>query len=291
MSEGGKRSQTNLVRQYDGLRTTWVCEHCLVFNSVSNTRCEGCIQPRDPTALPDWKLGDVCGSIMGRGVIKEMRDDDIFVIALQWRLGNKQFVLSYANRLSLFVPKDCVEPPEDTVARYFVPVMLINRGLPDFLELIPMMLAVDSVLETVYLRYQGIGDEGATIIASALVKNMSVCNLMLGNNNITEKGARAVAALLKVNSNVTTVDLSSNNIGVGGVRALAKALERNTTVVDVNLNFNNLRYEGAFVVVRCLLKNRTVRNMMLANNNITPGEARSIVKFLNPHNRAVTLSL
>ena len=54
----------------------------------------------------------------------------------------------------------------------------------------------------------GIGDDGATVLATALTYNSTVTTINLRGNNIGQGGATALTTLFEHNSTITDIDLS-----------------------------------------------------------------------------------
>ncbi|KAL0251943.1 hypothetical protein GEMRC1_001155 [Eukaryota sp. GEM-RC1] len=94
------------------------------------------------------------------------------------------------------------------------------------------LLKVNIAIINNYFLYCFIRDEGARVLADALVINTTLTNIDLSQNSIGEEGARVLAKVLKVNSTVASINLSQNCIGPKGVRIL--------TAFKVNvLNYRN----------------------------------------------------
>jgi Leucine-rich repeat (LRR) protein len=86
-----------------------------------------------------------------------------------------------------------------------------------------------------------LGDEGATIWASALPK-LNLISLRLSENKINDNGANALAAALPTSS-LQHLDLSTNNINDAGVKALVDSLLQ-SRIVLLNLFKNSITLGG-----------------------------------------------
>eukprot|EP00191_Tetraselmis_sp_GSL018_P010024 CAMPEP_0177617222 /NCGR_PEP_ID=MMETSP0419_2-20121207/24730_1 /TAXON_ID=582737 /ORGANISM="Tetraselmis sp., Strain GSL018" /LENGTH=94 /DNA_ID=CAMNT_0019115645 /DNA_START=504 /DNA_END=784 /DNA_ORIENTATION=+ len=71
-----------------------------------------------------------------------------------------------------------------------------------------------------FTSYNGIGDEGAKVLAEAL-NNGALTELSLRGNGIGDEGAKALAAALWQNPALTELRLWGNIIGDEGAKALA----------------------------------------------------------------------
>ena len=74
------------------------------------------------------------------------------------------------------------------------------------------------------LRSNGIGDAGATAVATQLETHGTVATLELADNAVGDDGAVAVARALKINAAFTTLSLWGNSFGVVGMGAVERAL-------------------------------------------------------------------
>jgi len=124
----------------------------------------------------------------------------------------------------------------------------------------------NSVLTTLNLHHNNIGDIGAAAIAYALKGNTVLTELLLGNNRIGDTGAAAIAELLKVNMALTTLSLPNvnkglstggdpeNQIGDIGASAISTALNSNLDVLKVLDLKDNLISDHAAAGIAAELK-------------------------------------
>ena len=151
-------------------------------------------------------------------------------------------------------------------------------------------------INTVLLRFNELGDDGARIVSCALIQNPSIQCLDLGFNNIgdmgaeelakglalsqnngglltlhlsgnkiTSKGFRALASALKSNSCLKSIHLTGNSGGATGTAHLAKALETNFSLTTLCLNGNKLGAVGATRLGSLLMKNHTLTHINLVS--------------------------
>ena len=119
----------------------------------------------------------------------------------------------------------------------------------------------DSSVQEVDLRFERIGNTGATALANALKVNLSVQELCLSGNQIGNMGATALADALKVNTSVQELDLRFNEIGGVGATVLADALKVNASVQALYLNFNKIGDVGTTVLANALKVNASVQRI------------------------------
>ena len=114
----------------------------------------------------------------------------------------------------------------------------------------------DPSLTSLDLFRNGIGDDGAKALATALKTNTWLTSLELGFNSIGADGATALAAALKTNTWLTSLELESNRIGDEGANALAAALKTNTSLTLLNLGGNRIGDETNSTIHTLIIKNR-----------------------------------
>ncbi|KAK3278367.1 hypothetical protein CYMTET_13690 [Cymbomonas tetramitiformis] len=117
------------------------------------------------------------------------------------------------------------------------------------------------------LSCAGIGVPGALVLSKLLVFNTSLNTLNLKYNEIGPEGAKALAVALTpneegvFNTSLNTLDLKLNNIGPEGAKALAVALTPNaegvfnTSLNTLNLCGNHIGDEGAKALAVALTPN------------------------------------
>jgi Ran GTPase-activating protein (RanGAP) involved in mRNA processing and transport len=86
----------------------------------------------------------------------------------------------------------------------------------------------------------GIGDVGASALATALQTNTTLTSLILAGNVIGALGATALATALQTNTMLSSLDLAWNPISALGTTALATALQTNTTLTSLNMRYNGI---------------------------------------------------
>ena len=96
-------------------------------------------------------------------------------------------------------------------------------------------------ISTINLRGNGLGDDGATLMAVALeLKESPLRVLSLWSNDISDAGAIKLADALAVNTSLTTLDLAGNSIGEAGADRLTAAVARNRRLASLDLRNNDV---------------------------------------------------
>jgi NLR family CARD domain-containing protein 3 len=103
-------------------------------------------------------------------------------------------------------------------------------------------------LQRLTLDWNQIGDEGATILATAVRNNSTLTFLDISNNNIGSPGATELANGFASNISLKTVLLNGNCIDDSGALALARALRRKNCCIDELTWHDNplIPHEGEF---------------------------------------------
>ncbi|GGT16184.1 gala protein [Nonomuraea spiralis] len=121
------------------------------------------------------------------------------------------------------------------------------------------------------LGTNAIGNDGARIIADALVPGHGLETLYLGCNRIDAAGAEVLAGRLAADTAVRAVWLKRNPVGDDGVLALAAMLRRNTTIRTLDLVNTGLTREGLRALLGALTERPTpVERLFLGGNGLGP---------------------
>ncbi|TKC40666.1 hypothetical protein EI555_012132 [Monodon monoceros] len=96
------------------------------------------------------------------------------------------------------------------------------------------------------LMFNDIGPEGGELIAKALHKNTTLKHLRMTGNKIENKGGMFFAAVLQINSSLEKLDLGDCDLGMQSVIAFATVLTQNQTIKGLNLNRPILYGEQAY---------------------------------------------
>jgi Ran GTPase-activating protein (RanGAP) involved in mRNA processing and transport len=124
------------------------------------------------------------------------------------------------------------------------------------------------------LNVNDLGDEGATILASALQQNRTLAELGLASNGITQLGAATIFTALAEHRALQKLDLGyspstkvlsakPNFIGDEGAREVAQFLRRNTTLQQLDLRHTGITSVGIEALLVGLRKNQTLTRLWL----------------------------
>lgn len=211
---------------------------------------------------------------------------------------------------------------EDTVGTYsrLSTLNLSGTDLPlkDILTILNLP-NVPTNLECLYLGGNGLGDEGATAIATEYLPHATslrkldlryneiqvagmtaLCNGLLPNvqllylegNQVGNDGAVALSELMKKQSSLPSprenglreVFLGANQIQSEGAKAIAATLYSNKVLSKLYLEGNNIGLEGAdafSIVLEELRGDTALKNLYVDNNNIGKEGSKRLAKALN----------
>ncbi len=108
---------------------------------------------------------------------------------------------------------------------------------------------LDAALEMVGVR-AFVTDEGAKLLAEALVANTALQTISLSYNSISAAGCKLIAEALVANKGLTRLDLSSNSIHHSGDLGFGAALAANRTLTWLSLSSNPIGTEGAQAILK-----------------------------------------
>ena len=123
---------------------------------------------------------------------------------------------------------------------------------------------------------QIIGDVGATALAAAIEKSVSLQNIWLSDNQITDVGAKALAAAIEISMSFQKFDLSRNPITDVGAIALAAAIEKSRCVSYVKVPTGT----GKRAIARALRLRPSRRAVWALCGNVDDDRRAPIVHFL-----------
>lgn len=117
-------------------------------------------------------------------------------------------------------------------------------------------------LQELHLNNNGLGIQGATMLADAMCKCVensrrdgSPLNLKIfvcGRNRLENEGAIAVSRFFKMLGTLESVAMPQNGIYATGIKSLADAFASNKNLKVINLEDNSLTEEGAKYIAGCL---------------------------------------
>jgi hypothetical protein len=108
----------------------------------------------------------------------------------------------------------------------------------------------NKTLKTFNLDGNFMHDEGAEQISKAIAENKGsiIEKLYLGWNGISDDGATALAKMMEVNSSLQVLGLAENDISNTGARAILSALAVNTSVREISGLYHN-QIDRKFIIV------------------------------------------
>ncbi|KAF9177643.1 hypothetical protein BGZ51_008505 [Haplosporangium sp. Z 767] len=158
-------------------------------------------------------------------------------------------------------------------------------------EVLAETLKTNSILTTLNLKDNSIGDDGALALSEVLKINSTLTTLDLRGNSIGNNGARALSEALMTNSTLITLDLRNNSIGDNGALALSKALKNNPTLATLDLRNNWIGDNGAQALSEALMTNSILATLDLWNNSIGDNGALALSEALMINSTLTTLNL
>lgn len=135
------------------------------------------------------------------------------------------------------------------------------------------------------LRYNDIGGEGMEILCDGLL-HARVMYLHLEGNQIGNAGCASLSKLLKLEAcHLVEVFLGGNKIEAAGAAQLASSLEANTTLTKLYLEGNSIGPEGATAFSEALeeLKEnkKHIKHLFVDNNNIGKEGSQRLARALD----------
>jgi Ran GTPase-activating protein (RanGAP) involved in mRNA processing and transport len=137
----------------------------------------------------------------------------------------------------------------------------------------------------VLVIFSWIHDDGAALIAEALVKNRVLTSIKLNFNFMNDAGSSTITTALQ-NNVLMNISLYVNRIGVEGATAIAKALQMNTSVRTLELG--SICNDGAAAIADALKCNTALEQLDLIPNEISDKGALVLLSTLKQYNHTLT---
>jgi NAD(P)-dependent dehydrogenase (short-subunit alcohol dehydrogenase family) len=118
---------------------------------------------------------------------------------------------------------------------------------------------------------QGVGPDGARLVARALGHNDFVRSLLLGADALGDDGARAIGERVAESRRLETLFLGCNNIGSDGMEALAAALRDHPTMRALWIKRNAIGARGLGALL-AVLPSTKLRTLDLAQIDLRAGD-------------------
>ena len=146
-------------------------------------------------------------------------------------------------------------------------------------------------LQTLHLDHNGIGVDGAKVLAESLQHYNNLQTLYLDDNGIGDDGAKALAETLQHCNNLQTLHLDQNGIGADGAKALAEGIQYCSNLQTLHLDQNGIGADGAKALAECLQHCNNLQTLHLDQNGIGADGAKALAEGLQHCNNLKTLHL
>ena len=156
---------------------------------------------------------------------------------------------------------------------------------------ITKILSVNQSLEELNIKHNGITDRGASELAEGLQRNKTLKILNLGWNEIGDDGASEIAKTLLVNQSLEELNIKHNDITERGASELAEGLKENKTLKILNLAGNEIGDDGASEIAKTLLVNQSLEELNIEHNGITERGASALAEGLQGNKTLKILNL
>ncbi|KAI8808386.1 hypothetical protein BJ742DRAFT_738934 [Cladochytrium replicatum] len=120
-----------------------------------------------------------------------------------------------------------------------------------------------ATLEALTLEGCDIGDGGAAVIAELVTKAPRLRKLVLADNGIQNEGADAIASALVSSSSLQVLSLSKNPGGDDGLLSLGRAINKSNLHTFLLTDFANCTQDGLTLFAKALAGNQNLRILML----------------------------
>jgi NLR family CARD domain-containing protein 3 len=150
-------------------------------------------------------------------------------------------------------------------------------------------LVVNTVVTTLVLNVNDIGDQGATYLAKALIKNSSLTSIELDDNGIGNIGLAAISMALKENDTLAKLFLNGNSMDLAGATALAETIRVSTSLRHLALRRNAIGNDSALAIADALKLNTALAILDLESNNISDDGATALLRVFQNHNFSLKL--
>ena len=146
----------------------------------------------------------------------------------------------------------------------------------------------NSVLHTLNIAQNELGDDGIAIISESLKENTMLHTLNLSYNDITHAGAKELAGAIQINEVLKNLNISNNNIcGEGAVAIL------NSNLQKLNFSNNNITVKDAACIAKVIEENESLTHLYLFQPSITNKSAfhKTLLDSMHFNNTIIKLTL
>ncbi|XP_065884020.1 NLR family CARD domain-containing protein 3-like [Dysidea avara] len=149
----------------------------------------------------------------------------------------------------------------------------------DGVTLLSKGIAKTGTLKVLNINNNNIGPSGCVALKDALIKNTSLVELRVGNNAIGEDGISAVISIIANSSTLKKLYINNTNIGLSGFKTLVPSVTKNSLLELLNVDENDIGQDGANYIASLIATN-TLKELFISRNNIGPSGARTIANCL-----------
>lgn len=142
------------------------------------------------------------------------------------------------------------------------------------------LLGANTTLKTLDLgtSSNAMGKGWGPVVAQALVVNTVLTSLSLGSNGLGDAGGVAVAESLHgKNFMLRALDVSSNRLQVPAARALAAVVASEVNLTSLNVGSNELGERGAIALFEAVARNHSLTSLNVSSNDLCPPPAEKKV--------------
>lgn len=174
-------------------------------------------------------------------------------------------------------------------------VDLTKLGLTD--EQIPVVVnfaIIGRQCVELWLKYNSITSQGASILANALQHAEKLRELYLYGNHISDQGAYFLARALSVNhSSLTRLSIGANGITDEGAHYIADMLKVNGMLKHLLLSANKIKDKGCLYLVNALIyHNGTLERIDLDSNpEITDASGKNLTAMIQINDNLIGLNV
>uniref|UniRef100_A0A8C9B099 Leucine rich repeat containing 34 n=1 Tax=Phocoena sinus TaxID=42100 RepID=A0A8C9B099_PHOSS len=200
--------------------------------SPQEARPESRTPPSDPstTRTPAWAAADRSEAAEPIGGLQEY----YYELCMEKSQEIKPFILHILQEVDEEIEKGLAGITLNVAGNCHL--MPVERVTGEDFWILCRILKNNPYINGLDVRYNLIGDVGASYATELLQKNTTLKHLRMTGNKIENKGGMFFAAMLQINSSLEKLDLGDCDLGMQSVIAFATVLTQNQTIKGLNLN-------------------------------------------------------
>lgn len=147
-------------------------------------------------------------------------------------------------------------------------------------QLFQLLQSSNTPIQEVWLNYLELGREPTSMagLATALGKTR-IENVFLCHNGIGDEGAEMIAEAIKTNQHLKELWLDGNQIGLSGAKALAKVVPGKACALEVlSMDDNPITNEGAGVLLEAARKADSLRYLSFSRSNFATKQEGEVIQ-------------